>query len=87
MSTAVLNKGSPSLDNPRGRRLEVAVGITLGVVVLAVGLRVWGRFRYGGGVNLRASIGDHRFWIVVSDLAILLSTVRQLSCICEKTYS
>lgn len=66
--------GPPTLNNPRGVRLEETMGVTLGFVFLAVFLRLWGRYRFRGPRDaLCVRFGGSRFWVLLSDIAILLS--------------
>ena len=77
MSTVNSSTGPPTVDNPRGKSLQEATGCTLGLVVVVVALRLWGRFRFTNGPRQAFSMryGDHRFWVLLSDISIIVSTV------------
>ncbi|KAK2593719.1 hypothetical protein QQS21_008584 [Conoideocrella luteorostrata] len=68
----------PDLDNPRGRGLEIAVSIVLGFMTIIVALRLWGRYQRntpGGRRSAKPQYGESMFWILMSDIAVVVSYV------------
>lgn len=67
--------------NPRGAVDRDAASVVLGLVSIFVFLRLWGRFKYNNNSPRDKSwpqFGDPRFWILMSDLTILISFVSSI---------
>lgn len=66
----------PALENPRGRAFDAAVSVVLVPMTIAVFARLWGRYRYKTLSSSRdARYGESRFWILLSDITIVISYV------------
>ncbi|ESZ96060.1 hypothetical protein SBOR_3537 [Sclerotinia borealis F-4128] len=76
MSTVNVSTSPLVASNPRGIVVIEGATISLSFVVIFVCLRIWGRYRYKTSPGSSApSFGEPRFWMMVSDLAILASSV------------
>ncbi|KAB8299941.1 hypothetical protein EYC80_000183 [Monilinia laxa] len=66
----------PVLSNPRGAIVIEGATLSLVFVVVFVSLRIWGRYRYSNSPGASApSLGEPRFWMMVSDLTIVASSL------------
>jgi hypothetical protein len=66
----------PTLANPHGESLNAAASVVLVFMTLAVFARLWGRYRYRSLSSSRDTrYGESRFWILLSDITIVLSFV------------
>ena len=66
----------PTQANPHGAELNAAASVVLVFMTLAVATRLWGRYRYSSLSSLReSSYGESRFWLLLSDITILISFV------------
>lgn len=75
-STTNHSTSPPTLDNPHGDNLEIAISIVLVFMTMAVGARLWGRYRYRTlSSTAEARFGESRFWVLLSDITIILSFV------------
>ncbi|KAM0195324.1 hypothetical protein ACHAPC_000516 [Botrytis cinerea] len=76
MSTVNVSTSPPVLSNPRGAVVIEGATISMGFVVIFVCLRIWGRYRYNNSPGSSTpSFGEPRYWMMVSDLAIVASSV------------
>lgn len=75
-STTNTSTHPPVLDNPHGRAFDAAVSVVLVPMTIAVFARLWGRHRYRTLSGSRdARYGESRFWILLSDITIIISYV------------
>lgn len=66
----------PTAPNHIGTVVNAVASVMLAIMTIVVGMRLWGRFRYRmPGKSLKASYGESRFWILMSDLTISISYV------------
>lgn len=80
MSTVNVSTSPPVLSNPRGAVVIEGATISMGFVVIFVCLRIWGRYRYNNSPGSSTpSFGEPRYWMMVSDLAIVASSVSILN--------
>ncbi|TGO50194.1 hypothetical protein BCON_0189g00180 [Botryotinia convoluta] len=76
MSTVNISTSPPVASNPRGAVVVEGATISMAFVVIFVCLRIWGRYRYNYSPgNSAPSFGEPRYWMLVSDLAIVASSV------------
>ncbi|KAF7864350.1 uncharacterized protein EAF02_010318 [Botrytis sinoallii] len=76
MSTVNVSTSPPVASNPRGAVVLEGATISMAFVVIFVCLRIWGRYRYNNSPgNSTPSFGEPRYWMLVSDLAIVASSV------------
>ncbi|KAI9646385.1 hypothetical protein NHQ30_004376 [Ciborinia camelliae] len=76
MSTANVSTSPPVISNPRGTLVIEGATTSLAFVVIFVCLRIWGRYRYKASPGSSApSLGEPRFWMMISDLAIVASSM------------
>ncbi|KAK6610818.1 integral membrane protein [Botrytis cinerea] len=89
MSTVNVSTSPPVLSNPRGAVVIEGATISMGFVVIFVCLRIWGRYRYNNSPGSSTpSFGEPRYWMMVSDLAIVASSVLAIifdrDCLCAE---
>ncbi|PQE28899.1 hypothetical protein CJF30_00003906 [Rutstroemia sp. NJR-2017a BBW] len=76
MSSRSVSTSPPPSNSPRGMVVVEGAATSLAFVVIVVFLRIWGRYRYNGSPGTTTSqLGEPRFWVMLSDLAIVLSFV------------
>ncbi|KAK9787694.1 putative Integral membrane protein [Seiridium cardinale] len=64
----------PTASNSVGTVVNAVASVMLVIMTIIVGMRLWGRFRYKSpGNSMKASYGESRFWILMSDLTILVA--------------
>ena len=70
------SKGHYAGPNPRGAAERDTVSAVMVLVGLFVFLRLWGRFKYSSPeYRSWPQFGESRYWILLSDLTLLLSFV------------
>ena len=66
----------PTGPNPRGWNLDIATAVVLFFMTIIVSMRLWGRYRYKTpGRATKPQYGESRFWILLSDITIIISYV------------
>lgn len=81
-----LSTTPPTLPNPLGTSINVAISITFVILTIVVGMRLWGRYRYRTpGHHRKPQLGEPRFWILLSDLTIILSYVSKIEAIMKSS--